>query len=85
MKYTYIVRSTDPSTEFDDLSKAKKWMCSEIVEFSEKFDAMGHGHYLSALKHAKSLKELADIWNAYTDLFIDGSEFIVKEIYLKEE
>lgn len=43
--------------------------------YSKKFK-----EYKRELIEAESLEELAKVWNKYTDILEDGSEFIVKEI-----
>lgn len=78
--------------EFNKLEAAKFWMIPGEEEMKDALNPSGYLganyenyreeflEYVKLLKESKTLDELADIWNRYTDVFGNGSEFEVNEI-----
>ena len=69
-----IKNNVDYETVFENLDDAKKYYMPNLEEFPEgKEDA-------EEIEDSKTLEELADVLNKYTDVFSDGRNHFVKDI-----
>ena len=66
--------NVDYEAAFENLEDAKKYYIPDVKEFPECEE------YAHEIKECKSLEELADVLNKYTDIFSDGRNHFVKEI-----
>lgn len=65
--------NVDYEAAFENLEDAKKYYIPDVKEFPECEE------YSQDIKECKSLEELAEVLNKYTDIFSDGRNHFVKE------
>ena len=68
-----LKNNVDYETVFKNLEEAKKYYMPDLKEFPECEE------YSQDIKYCKSLEELAEVLNRYTDTFSDGRNHFVKE------
>ena len=68
-----LKNNVDYETVFENLEDAKKYYMPNLEEFSECKE------YAEEIEDSKTLEELADVLNKYTDVFSDGRNHFVKE------
>ena len=83
----YIVNNYDTEIKFDNLMQAKAYMITDYKPIEEDYIGddfecykKNYEEYINGLSSADNLDELARIWNAYTDMFANGSTYEVKEV-----
>lgn len=81
-----MINSFDKEAEFESLEEAKKYYYPEMEITEEDYTGDNFAEYLKAweaykkaIKEAKSLQELADVLNKYSDEFNNGSSWEVVE------
>lgn len=79
-----MINSFDKEAEFESLEEAKKYYYPEMKMAEEDYTGDNFAEYLKAweeykkgIKEAKSLQELVDVLNRYSDEFQNGSEWNV--------
>ena len=65
--------NVDYEAVFENLEDAKRYYMPNLKEFPECKE------YAEEIKDSKTLEELADVLNRYTDLYSDGRNHFVKE------
>lgn len=81
-----LVNDFDREVEFESLEEAKEYYYPEMEITEEDYIGDNFAEYLKAweeykkgIKEAKSLQELADVLNRYSDEFDNGSTWKVIE------
>lgn len=84
MKVMKLVNDFDKEVEFESLEEAKKYYYPEMEMTEEDYSGDNFAEYLKkweeykkGIKEAKSLQELADVLNKYSDEFGNGSSWEV--------
>lgn len=79
-----LVNSFDKEAEFEDLAEAKEYYYPEMEMTEEDYTGDNFAEYLKSweeykkgIKEAKSLQELTDVLNKYSDEFDNGSSWKV--------
>lgn len=65
--------NVDYEAYFDELEEARKYYMPDLKEFPEC------SQYAQEIKDTRTLEELAEVLNKYTDEFSDGRHHFVKE------
>ena len=68
-----LKNNVDYETVFENLEDAKKYYMPNLEEFPECKE------YAEEIEDSKTLEELADVLNKYSDVFSDGRNHFVKE------
>lgn len=68
-----LKNNVDYEAVFENLEEAKKYYMPNLGEFPECKE------YAEEIEDSKTLEELADVLNKYTDVFSDGRNHFVKE------
>lgn len=81
-----LVNSFDKEVQFEDLAEAKEYYYPEMEMTEEDYTGDNFAEYLKSweeykkgIKEAKSLQDLADVLNRYSNEFDNGSKWEVIE------